>query len=70
MIRPRAPHSCYAGEILSRHGLFIMPPLFYAVCEVIDMNLGENIRRTHLELGSTQSALAEALGISDRAVSR
>ena len=25
-----------------------MPPLCYAVCEVIDMNLGENIRRTDL----------------------
>ena len=34
------------------------------------MNLGENIRRTRLEHGLTQSALAEALGVSDRAVSR
>ena len=47
-----------------------MPPLCYAVCEVIDMNLGENIRRTRLEHGLTQSALAETLGVSDRAVSR
>lgn len=34
------------------------------------MNLAENIRRTRLERGMTQSALAEALGVSDRAVSR
>lgn len=34
------------------------------------MNLGENIRRARLERGLTQSALAETLGVSDRAVSR
>lgn len=34
------------------------------------MHLGENIRRARMERGMTQSALAEALGISDRAVSR
>lgn len=34
------------------------------------MNLADNIRRTRLERGMTQSALAEALGVSDRAVSR
>lgn len=34
------------------------------------MNLGENIRRARLERGLTQSALAEALGVSDKAVSR
>ncbi len=70
MIRLCGPVSCCAGEILSPGGLFIPPPLCYAVCEVIDMNLGENIRRSRLERGLTQSALAEALGVSDRAVSR
>ena len=34
------------------------------------MNLGENIRQARLARGLTQSALAEALGVSDRAVSR
>lgn len=34
------------------------------------MNLGENIRRARLSRGLTQGALAEALGVSDRAVSR
>lgn len=34
------------------------------------MNLADNIRRTRLERGMTQAALAEALGVSDRAVSR
>lgn len=34
------------------------------------MKLGENIRRIRLERGMTQSALAEALGVSDRAISR
>ena len=34
------------------------------------MNLPENIRRARLARGLTQSALAEALGVSDRAVSR
>lgn len=34
------------------------------------MNLAANIRHARLERGLTQSALAEALGVSDRAVSR
>lgn len=34
------------------------------------MNLAKNLRRLRLERGLTQSALAEALGVSDRAVSR
>lgn len=34
------------------------------------MKLGENIRRIRQERGMTQSALAEALGVSDRAISR
>ena len=34
------------------------------------MNLAENIRRCRLDRGLTQNALAEALGVSDRAVSR
>ena len=34
------------------------------------MKLAENIRRLRLERGMTQSVLAEALGVSDRAVSR
>lgn len=34
------------------------------------MNLSENLRRMRLERGLTQSALAEQLGVSDRAVSR
>ena len=34
------------------------------------MTLAENIRRIRLERGMTQSALAEVLGVSDRAVSR
>lgn len=34
------------------------------------MKLGENIRRARLARGMTQSVLAEALGVSDRAVSR
>lgn len=34
------------------------------------MNLADNIRRIRLERGMTQSALAEAVGVSDRAVSR
>ena len=34
------------------------------------MNLAENIRRARLNRGMTQSALADVLGVSDRAVSR
>lgn len=34
------------------------------------MNLADNIRRTRLERGMTQATLAEALDVSDRAVSR
>lgn len=34
------------------------------------MNLSDNLRRLRLEHGLTQSALAEQLGVSDRAVSR
>ena len=34
------------------------------------MNMGENIRRARQKQGLTQSALAERLGVSDRAVSR
>lgn len=34
------------------------------------MNLGENIRRIRQERGMTQYALAETVGMSDRAVSR
>lgn len=34
------------------------------------MNLSENLRRLRLSRGMTQAALAEALGVSDRAVSR
>lgn len=34
------------------------------------MNLGTNIRRIRMERGMTQSALADKLGVSDRAVSR
>ncbi len=34
------------------------------------MNLADNLRSTRLARGMTQSALAEALGVSDRAVSR
>lgn len=34
------------------------------------MNLAENIRQARLAQGMTQSTLAEALGVSDRAVSR
>ena len=34
------------------------------------MNLAENIRNARLARGLTQSALAEALGVSDRTVSR
>lgn len=34
------------------------------------MNLAENIRRARMNRGMTQSALADVLGVSDRAVSR
>lgn len=34
------------------------------------MNLAENIRHARLSRGLTQRTLAEALGVSDRAVSR
>lgn len=34
------------------------------------MKLAENLRRIRIEKGLTQSALAEGLGVSDRAVSR
>lgn len=34
------------------------------------MNLHENIRRARLDRGMTQAALADLLGVSNRAVSR
>ena len=69
--------SRFAGKILSCRGLFIRRRLcshdgreLHSFQAGDRMNIGDNIRRARQQQGLTQAALAEKLGVSDRAVSR